>query len=262
MLVLGKLVRLGKVAIYIEVVGSVPQEFVSTILSILEEAYTLFDEVSDLVEVYIYEDSNRLLQSLYRAAIELGVTAIGAYPVSHDAWFGWPRIHIDYSMCRGLDMEVLKALLVHEATHTVLHGNIQSYTVALARVPQEFRKPEIIYLASVAVKDAEVFTYLARKSLIRYIEAYQRFVESEIRGVRCRSIEEILELAKLLTPCTAIKCNENVVSEGCKEIGREVIDALRKAVSEGRELSERIVILLQQLSKVMPINNFLNAEIR
>ena len=260
MLVLGKLVRLGKAAIYIEVVGGVPQEFVSTILSVLEEAYTLFDEVPDLVEVYIYEDSNRLLQSLYRAAIELGVTAIGAYPVSHDAWFGWPRIHIDYSACRDLDMEVLKALLIHEATHTVLHGNIQSYTVTLARVPQEFRKPEMIYLASVAVKDAEVFMYLARKGLKRYAEAYLRFVEPEIRGVRCKNIEEVLELAKLLTPCTVIRCGENIVNEECREIGKEVVEALRKAVNEGTELSEKLAMLLQQLSKVMATDRQVQQE--
>ena len=210
---MGKLVRLGKATIYIEVVGGVPQEFVSTILSVLEEAYALLGNAPDLVEVYIYEDSNRLLQSLYSVAVELGATTVATYPVSHDAWLGWPRIHIDYSACRDLDVEVLKALLIHEAVHTILHGNIQSYTVTLAGVPQELRKSEMIYLASVAVKDAEVFMYLAGKGLTRYVEAYLRFVEPEIRGVRCRSIEEVLELAMLLQQLSKVMATDRHVQQ-------------------------------------------------
>jgi len=210
---MGKLVRLGKAAIYIEVVGGVPQEFVSTILSVLEEAYALLGNAPDLVEVYIYEDSNRLLQSLYSVAVELGATTVATYPVSHDAWLGWPRIHIDYSACRDLDVEVLKALLIHEAVHTILHGNMQSYIVAIAGVPQELRKSEMIYLASVAVKDAEVFMYLAGKGLTRYVEAYLRFVEPEIRGVRCRSIEEVLELAMLLQQLSKVMATDRHVQQ-------------------------------------------------
>jgi hypothetical protein len=72
-LVLGKLVKLSNVAIYLETVGTVPQSFVSTVLSIIEYVYRVFGEAPDLVEIYIYEDSQKLLQNLYNIATELGL---------------------------------------------------------------------------------------------------------------------------------------------------------------------------------------------
>jgi hypothetical protein len=249
--ILRKLIKLNNTAVYLETVDTVPQDFVSTVLNIIEFAYRVFGEIPDLVEIYIYEDSQKLLQNLYNIATELGVTTIAIYPVSHDAWLGWPRIHIDYSTCRNLDGEIFEALLIHEATHTVLHGNIQSYVVtSLNSIPQEFREPEVVYLASVAVKDAEVFTYLARKGLEKYVKTYLRYVEPELKKMRCRNLEEVLELAKLLTPCIAIECSKDIISEECEELYDKVIESLLKTINTENGLTEKIAILLLQLSRV------------
>uniref|UniRef100_A0A7C4BCR8 DUF1570 domain-containing protein n=1 Tax=Ignisphaera aggregans TaxID=334771 RepID=A0A7C4BCR8_9CREN len=249
-----KLIRAGPTALYITVVGEVPQDFVSRVLEELVEAYRLFCEGPELVEVYIYGSAELMRSHLLSEVLELGVSVVGQYSVSHDAWRGWPRMHIDYGACKGLEERFLKALLHHEAAHSVLHGTLQSYVVALPRSFAELfeRSPWVVYLASVAVKDVEVVAYLSSKGLKGSVKDYLEYIKTGLRELHCKTIEEVLEFAKLVAPCTIVECSvESELGERCREAYSAVLEVLEVVKNMKGDVSEKIETLVRGVAEVV-----------
>jgi hypothetical protein len=245
------LIRIGSTALHLSVVGRVPQDFASMVLSELVNVYRLFGEGPELVEVYIYESSELMHSYMFSEAVELGVSVFGQHVVSHDAWRGWPRIHIDYSACKNLEEKFLKALIHHEVAHSVLHGTLQSYVIALPRNFAELfeKSPGVVYLASVAIKDVEVAMYLTSKGLKNSVESYLEYTKKEFKGIHCKTVEEVLQLAKLIAPCTAIKCDVGEeLEEECKAVYPTLLEILNKVSDMKIDLSLKIGTLLEEIT--------------
>jgi hypothetical protein len=248
------LIRIGSTALHLSVVGRVPQDFASMVLGELVDVYRLFGEGPELVEVYIYESSELMHSYMFSEAVELGVSVIGQHIVSHDAWRGWPRIHIDYSACKNLEERFLKALIHHEAAHSILHGTLQSYAIALPRNFAELfeKSPGTVYLASVAIKDVEVVEYLTSKGLRNSVESYLEYTKKEFKGIHCKTLEEVLQLAKLIAPCTTIKCDvEEELEEECKAVYPILLKILDKVKDMKKDLSSKIETLLKEIAKAI-----------
>jgi hypothetical protein len=248
------LIRIGSTALHLSVVGRVPQDFASMVLGELVDVYRLFGEGPELVEVYIYESSELMHSYMFSEAVELGVSVVGQHIVSHDAWRGWPRIHIDYSACKNLEERFLKALIHHEAVHSILHGTLQSYAIALPRNFAELfeKSPGAVYLASMAIKDVEVVGYLTSKGLRNSIESYLEYTKKEFKGIHCKTLEEVLQLAKLIAPCTTIKCDvEEELEEECKAVYPILLKILDKVKDMKKDLSSKIETLLKEIAKAI-----------
>jgi len=113
------------------------------------------------------------LQCFYRQEKEaLGVGTIEdtGFLATHEAWRGYPRIHICQERVRHMPDAVLQGILHHEIGHALLHGTPEFYTfrytvrlqeAGLRRGLDQALLQQCVYLLSVAVKDGDVVTYLA-----------------------------------------------------------------------------------------------------
>ena len=236
-------------------VGEIPEDFVDTVRSLLSEFYdrvlTGGLKAPVLVEVYIYEDTGKMRSYMETESLEAGVSVIGLYPLSHEAWRGWPRIHIDYSMVRGMEGNTLRALLLHEAGHSVLHGGIEYYIVS-ANPPEELTLDEALralYLASTAVKDLEVATLLHRLGYQGELRRYAEYQVSQASTVDCSSLLGRLELAKLLAPLMPLsgKVESLNLDDTCLNIAEYIINVM---LSLRGSLDEKISRLVSELAKV------------
>ncbi|MGC9149341.1 MAG: hypothetical protein ACP5GI_07890 [Sulfolobales archaeon] len=211
-------------------IGSIPEEFMREVETILRTFYSSVNTDLEYVEVYVYETSEKKRYYLHSEATELGVLALGDFIVSHDAWRGWPRIHVDYELCKDLSKEYLETLLIHEAVHSVLHGSIDFYIASISGELLEEFDPyvasEIIYLASVIVKDLDVFRFLIRNNMSRYVEKYLELsVNKWLPDSNCGDIIETLSILKLLLPCVYLRCDlskMNLPRDCIKIISREL----------------------------------------
>jgi hypothetical protein len=249
-----QLIRVGSTVLYLTIVGEVPQGFVSRVLGELVEVYRLFGEGPEFVEVYIYGSEELMHIYLLSEALELGVGVVGQYSVSHDAWRGWPRIHIDYSACKDIEERFLKALLHHEAAHSIIHGTLQSYAIALPRGFAELfeKSPWVVYLASVAVKDVEVMAYLSNKGLRISVEDYLEHIKTGFKELHCKTLEEVFEFAKLVAPCTIVECSiESNLGERCREIFPTILKVLEAVKYMRADLNTKIETLIRGVIEVM-----------
>ena len=206
-------------------VGFVPNNFIEYVENLIKNFYESVNADVDYVEVYVYENSVSKRSFLLREGLELGVMVLGDYIVSHDAWRGWPRIHIDYELCENLSREYLDALLIHEATHSILHGSIAYYLISFSKeLVEKFgleKASEIVYLASTIVKDLDVHRFLLEKNMDEHIEKYFEYsIKELVEKAECINYVDILNMLKILAPCVFIKCDIDKISlsEECKQI--------------------------------------------
>jgi hypothetical protein len=249
-------VDLPRGVLYVNVVGSVSREFVELVLELIVGAYRVLESSPELLELYIYESSEVKRRVLLSEALELGISVLGDYPVSHDAWTGWPRIHVDYEACRDLRREYLRALLYHEAVHSILHGSLASYIVSTGDLEGRLLEVDLleaVYLASVVVKDIEVHSYLAERKLHDILREYYEYTSSSLREVRCSALPGLLELAKLISPCLYIDCGDvsKLLHETCKSRVSEILSILERVESAQGDLSSRTRKLLLDLTSVL-----------
>jgi hypothetical protein len=124
---------------------------------------------------------------------------VALYPVFHDAWFNYPRIHVVYSTCRSLGREVLKALLAHEVAHAKIHGRWEYYRVLLdpelAAILGYRRYLEYLHAVSTILKDFQVFRLLASKGLINELTVYADYCLRQLD-----TASDQLDVIKLLAP--------------------------------------------------------------
>lgn len=113
------------------------------------------------------------LQSFYRKEKEeLGVVTgeDTEFLATHEAWRGYPRIHICQERVKDVPDAVLQGVLHHEISHAVLHGTPEFYTFRYSNRLQGAGRTcgldlpllqKCVYLLSIAVKDHDVVTWLA-----------------------------------------------------------------------------------------------------
>lgn len=113
------------------------------------------------------------LQTFYDQEREALGVATGEeidFLATHEAWRGYPRIHICQEKVRDVPDAVLQGVLHHEISHALLHGTPEFYTFRYSNRLQEAGRScgldmpllqQCVYLMSIAIKDLDVVTWLA-----------------------------------------------------------------------------------------------------
>lgn len=240
------------------VVGHVPNTFIDRILKIVRDFIEKVDGV-EYLEIYFYASSYHKLLFIESEALELGVIAVGDFIAMHEAWRGWPRIHIDYEKCHGLRDDHLKSVIVHEVSHAILHGSPIYYSVVLqgSNIPVSGSLDDVaklLYVATTIAKDMDVHEFLIRSGMDDLVEAYADFVAEQYRDLGCGSIDDVLNLAKALTVCIYIpSCRLlKTIDERCIGVADRVLKIL-KEFEENRTkvLSEDTRLLVKMLWSVV-----------
>lgn len=117
------------------------------------------------------------LQAFYRREKEaLGVVTGEEtdFFAVHDAWRGYPRIHICQEKLKGISGAIVQGVIHHEISHALHHGTPEFYTFRFSSRLQEVGcscgldlplLQQCVYLLSVAIKDREVVQWLAKIGL-------------------------------------------------------------------------------------------------
>jgi hypothetical protein len=117
------------------------------------------------------------LQAYYRGEKEaLGVVTGEEtdFLATHDAWRGYPRIHICEERLEGIPGTIVQGVVHHEISHALQHGSQEFYTFRFSTHLREVGRTygldlahlqQCVYFLSVAIKDWEVVQGLAEKGL-------------------------------------------------------------------------------------------------
>jgi hypothetical protein len=90
---------------------------------------------------------------------------------THDAWRGYPRIHICQERLMGIPNSAIQGVIHHEIAHALNHGTLEFYTFTFTKGLQEAGRSrgldmphlqQCVYFLSVAIKDREVVQWLAQ----------------------------------------------------------------------------------------------------
>jgi hypothetical protein len=93
---------------------------------------------------------------------------------THDAWKGYPRIHVCQERLMGIDGAIVQGVIHHETAHALHHGAPEFYTFRFSNRLQEAGRfcgldfpllQQCVYLLSVAIKDQDVTLWLAKNGL-------------------------------------------------------------------------------------------------
>ncbi|MGA2958027.1 MAG: hypothetical protein ABSF48_20155 [Thermodesulfobacteriota bacterium] len=93
---------------------------------------------------------------------------------THDAWRGYPRIHICQERLMAIPNSVIQGVIHHEIAHALNHGTLEFYTFTFSKGLQEAARSrgldmphlqQCVYFLSVAIKDREAVSWLARIGL-------------------------------------------------------------------------------------------------
>lgn len=210
----------------------VPREITYTVLGTIEYVIDKFRAHEKYLEVYIYRDMDE-----YVAISGMGHPSI--YFVMHEAYMGWPRIHVIYSLTRELDGDVFRAGLIHEAIHSIIHGSPKYYVIT---PPHQFTEKCIeeygegvcsaLYnLLASAVKDYEVSHTALKHDIIDeytpFLNYYLDEVYIDISNYEGCGLEKIILLGNITKQLLAaypyrseknISSKISLVSDSAREI--------------------------------------------
>lgn len=133
----------------------------------------------DRIFLYLWEKEKDFQEFDAREKAEMGVATGGEseFLATHEAWRGFPRIHISLEKIRGIPEEVIRGVVQHEIGHALLHGKPAFYRFVFSEQLQETagsvgldlpQLQQLVYLLSVALKDEEVVRLLSEWGLGLY----------------------------------------------------------------------------------------------
>lgn len=226
------------VRIIISKYGRIPDEELSQIIGIIEECYVrLMPHEVSLVDLYVFESFSLAEPFAMEEYASLGVSATPyleeKFFAMHDAWRGIPRITLFLDRLRVLPEVVRVGGIRHEVGHTVLHGSLEYYLLALPapliRAIEEFNLPleyakNILYLVSIAVKDYEVTRLLYSRGYINDQVEYVKFLlknnEEETLSWRLSSGNSLLEALHLASLLKVLGCAAPLLAD--ENFGKDV----------------------------------------
>jgi hypothetical protein len=104
---------------------------------------------------------------------------------THEAWRGYPRIHICQERLSDIPVAVIQGVLHHEISHALHHGSLEFYTFRFSSKLQEAGRSigldlpllqQCVYFLSIAIKDLDVVQRLAdigfgfsQRALLEYL---------------------------------------------------------------------------------------------
>ncbi len=152
--------------------------------------------IPDRISIYLWEKDEDYQEFDAREKAELGITTGGEseFLAIHEAWRGFPRIHVRLEKDRELSDEIVGGLVQHEIAHALLHGRPEFYQFRFSETLLHAGRSagldfpllqQLVYLLSVAVKDEEVVRLLGEAGLglgqIRLLEYLLEDTEEERR---------------------------------------------------------------------------------
>ena len=153
-------------------VGEIDKVLEDEIIYNITRVYEKSGLYPDYLEIYLYESIRDIEVRLYKEAAEVGAYYSGdIYFAMHDAYYGWPRIHICLELLKKLSRDVWIGGLLHEAAHGILHGSIEYYLVSipsdlnsycLANKLSRDHCLSILHYISLIVKDYHVTKFLLK----------------------------------------------------------------------------------------------------
>ena len=155
--------------------GEVSQQLVDKILSAIGECYEAVGEpVGDSIDLCIYEKSGA-----------------ETFFATHDALGGKPRISVYLDKFLELPEVVSLAGIRRQAAHSVLHGSLEYYLIALpqdlVRAMRQYNLPQdyansVLYGTAMAAKEYEVTQVLYEKNFVEDQVAYAKYILEPSNG--------------------------------------------------------------------------------
>ena len=83
----------------------------------------------DRISIHLWKKEQDFQGFDAREKAELGVVTGGEsdFLATHEAWRGFPRIHISLEKIQGISEEVVRGVIQHEIAHALLHGKPEFY---------------------------------------------------------------------------------------------------------------------------------------
>jgi hypothetical protein len=131
-------------------------------------------KVPSRISIFLWEKTQDFEEFNAKEKAEVGVDTGGEsdFLATHEAWRGYPRIHIPLEKIKGIPEEVFQGIVLHEVGHALLHGNPEFYQFRFSIQLQEAGRRagldlpmlhQLVYLLSVAIKDEEVIRLLIER---------------------------------------------------------------------------------------------------
>jgi hypothetical protein len=245
--------------------GDIKERFVEKVLEILNDCYNrLGTHPVDIVEVYIFEKSSSMNAFMNYEKRKLGIETSAfeeSFLAVHDAWQGTPRIMVAYDKMIHVPKLVGIGALRHEAAHTALHGSLEYYSFSTPMFLIELGRNRVIsrqvirdlvYLASIAVKDYEVTRLLCEKGYVidqvAYNEYYLKPSEEELEAWKLAEKNKTAILLFLVSALKTACCAAPLLKD--ERYGEEILKTVTGSLNFlPPELSARLLKTLEAASK-------------
>jgi hypothetical protein len=245
--------------------GDIKERFVETVLDVLNECYDrLGAHDLEIVDIYIFDRSSSMSAFVNEEKRKLGVETSAFeenYLAVHDAWHGTPRIMVAYDKFSEVPKLVGIGALHHEAAHTVLHGYLEYYSFAIPVLLLELERDNVIsrqtmkdlvYLASVAVKDYEVTRLLYENGYLEdqvaYCEYYLKPSEEDLEAWKLAEKNRTTTLLFLVSIIKTACCAAPLLKD--ERYGEEILRAVNRSISFlPPGLSVRLLRMIKAASK-------------
>ncbi len=244
--------------------GDVEKVFVEGVLEILNDCYDrLSPHALEIVDVYIFEKSSSMNAFVNDEKRKLGIKTSAfeeSFLTLHDAWHGTPRITVAYDKMFRVPKLVGIGGLRHEAAHTVLHGSLEYYSFSMPMFLVELERNgviskqnmrDLVYLASVAVKDYEVTRILCERGYVEdqvaYNEYYLKPSEEELEAWKLAEKNGTARLLFLLSFLKIACCAAPLLKD--ERYGEEILEAITGSMNFlPAALSGRLLKILEEAS--------------
>lgn len=243
--------------------GRIPEEELRSIVGVMEECYVrLMPHNVSLVDLYVFESSSLAGAVMMRERMDLGISPTQfieeTFFAMHDAWRGIPRISIFLDKLRPLPELVKIGGIRHEVGHTVLHGSLEYYLLALPpsllraadelNIPIEYAR-SMLYLISIAVKDCEVTRLLYSHGYVEDQAEYVKFLlkdnEDEVLSWSLYARNRFSRALHLASILKVVGCSAPLLSDSA--LGNDIRGCLARYLSYlPKRLSEAIMDLAER----------------
>jgi hypothetical protein len=228
------------------------------------------DKVPPRISIFLWERTRDFEEFDAGEKAELGVVTGGEsdFLATHEAWRGYPRIHISIEKIRDLPEEVVHGVVQHEVGHALLHGTSEFYQFRFSAQLQEAGRDagldlpmlqQLVYLLSVAIKDEEVIGLLSQLGVglyqMRLLEYLLVDTEEEKQAwdmIRDHAALRLIGMAVFLKTCLPI---ETMAESGVPE-AVPLIEKWEAAYSWLTDQERRDLRAFARFVIGSPFNNF------
>lgn len=188
------------------------------------------------LKLTIWENIKALQEFYDQEKEELGVVTSDEsnFLATHEAWRGFPRIHICHERVKNVQDAVIEGVLHHEIGHALFHGSIEFYTFKFTNRLQETARlngfelhllQQCVYFLSIAIKDWEVILWLTKiglgscqKSLLEHMMKDTKEVQTAWEVAKQSPVLKKIAMAVFLKIILPIEAMILIRSEGASKL--------------------------------------------